>query len=104
MHLDKLNNIRTKVFFTIRYHDVELAESFLRHCPEAEDLEDINAFFHRTLAQLEADTAAQRSVLETCLTQEQWLQRFEHYVLPMLREHRFPPLSGKNVPPLYSAN
>jgi|AntDeeMinimDraft_4_1070355.scaffolds.fasta_scaffold57145_1 hypothetical protein len=102
MNTDHLNNIRVKVFFLIRYHDVELAESFLRHCPEANDLEDINAFFHRTLAQLHVDTSAQRSALETNLTEEQWLQRFEQHVLPLLREYRFPPLSGKNVPSLYS--
>ncbi len=96
------HTIRTKVFYLIRYHDVELAESFLRHCQHANDLEDINAFFHRTLAQMTPDTTAIRSVLETNITEEQWLQRFDQHVLPFLREHRFPPLSGKNVPSLYS--
>jgi hypothetical protein len=94
--------IRTKVFYLIRYHDVELAESFLRHCSEAEDLEDINALFHRILAQYNVDTTHQRSMLESMLTEEQWLQRFEQHVLSLLREHRFPPLSGKNVPTFYS--
>lgn len=94
---------RTALFYLIRWQDVELAEDFARRCDDGTDLTQLNAFFHRILAEYSVDTQMLRRHLDASLDFPSWCQVFETYILPFLRTHRFPPLTAPDVDVLYSA-
>lgn len=94
-------DLRPRVFYLIRAQDVELAEDFVRRCPEVHDLTALNAFFHRTLTQYQDSTTDMRSCLDDTLDMDAWLRMFSSSVLPYLRRHRFPPCTDRNASPFY---
>jgi len=94
-------SIRARVFYMIRHHDVELAETYAHRCPEVNDVTDLNMFFHRIFGQFSECTHHLRSRLDDTLTVDQWLFYFERDILPELRRLRFPACTAKEVPPLY---
>lgn len=93
--------LRARLFYLIRAHDVELAEDFARRCPEVEDLVELNTFFHQILSQYDDNTQSLRQELDDTSDLTRWIQRFETHILPYLRRHRFPPLTGKEVVDIY---
>jgi hypothetical protein len=94
-------DLRPRLFYLIRAQDVELAEDFVRRCPEVYDLTALNAFFHRTLTQYQESTTAMRACLDDTLDMDAWLRMFTSSVLPYLRRHRFPPCTDRNASPFY---
>lgn len=94
-------DLRPRLFYLIRAQDVELAEDFVRRCPEVYDLTALNAFFHRTLTQYVESTTDMRACLDDTLDLEAWLRMFSGSVLPYLRRHRFPPCTDRNASPFY---
>jgi hypothetical protein len=96
-------SLRTRVFYLIRHRDIELAEDFVRRCPEVNDIVELNNFFHRTLSQFEVNTLPAREALIDTPVFEDWARHFEQDVLPVLRNLRFPALTAKIVPPSYQS-
>lgn len=96
------NSLRGRVFYLIRFHDIELAEDFLRRCPDVQSINTLNQFFHRTFNQYTTiDTSALRQALHDQLTIDEWLKAFEALVLPTMRKLRFPPCLDQNSNPFY---
>jgi hypothetical protein len=100
-HRDAPADLRPQVFYLIRAFDVELAEDFVRRCPEVHDLTSLNAFFHRILTQYQDNTANMRALLADDVDLNTWLRMFKENVLPYLRNHRFPPCTDRTASPFY---
>lgn len=97
-------DLRSRVFYLIRLHDVELAESFVRRCPPVSDLVELNTFFHNLLAQYPEGCRDLREHLDDTMHEDVWMQHFEQYILPTLRRKRLPPLTAKVVPDYYQSS
>lgn len=93
--------LRAKVFYLIRRHDIELAETFARRCPEVRDVMELNTFFHHMFSQIENCPVQARQCLNDTMSVDDWLRNFEHDALPVLLRRRFPPFTAKNVPAFY---
>lgn len=95
------DSIRARVFYLIRSRDVELAEDYLRRCPDVKSIQTLNGFFHRTLSQCAFDTQDLRGFLDDTVDLETWCQTFDQQILPTLRRFRFPPFTDKRASPFY---
>lgn len=93
--------LREKVFYVIRRHDIELAETFARRCPEVPDIVALNTFFHCIFSQIEHCPVEARQCLDDTLTEMMWLRQFEQVAIPILIRVRFPPFTAKHVPGFY---
>jgi len=99
-------SISARVFYLIRYHDVELAEDFARRCPHnAQTVKEINQFFHLLLTQYPLDTHAHalRQGLLECTDFDQWAVSFVAQVLPELQRRRLPPCTHLHQPSVYES-
>lgn len=95
--------LRAQVFYLIRRHDVELAETFARRCPEVRDIPELNGFFHQIFSQIESSTLQARACLGDDMSVDDWMRNFETTALPCLQRLRFPPLTAKEVPSFYGS-
>lgn len=85
------NSLVAQTFYLIRSRDVELAEDFLHRCPpEIRTIRELNAFFHRLLAQYHMDTFTIRLSLEDNNDYKDWATTFVAQVLPFFILNRFP--------------
>lgn len=91
----KQPTIKTRVYYTIRFSDVELAENFAARCPEVNNLTELNAFFHTTLSQFPEDTVGLRQYLDDTTDLEEWLRQFKSDILPFMCTSRFPPMTSR---------
>jgi len=94
-------SLRARVFYLIRHHDIELAETFARRCPEVRDLVELNTFFHRIFSQIEGFPVDARACLNDTMNEQDWFRHFEATALPALLRLRFPPFTAKEVPSFY---
>lgn len=86
--------LRSQVFYLIRRFDPELAETFVRRCPNVSDIPELNAFLRLALAQHEADTCRARQYLDDTMEFDAWSEYFIAYVLPVFQQLRFPTLTA----------
>lgn len=100
-HRTESVDLRPRLFYLIRAQDVELAEDFVRRCPEVFDVKSLNAFFHRTLTQYQESTTDMRACLDDTLEMDAWLRMFSAQLLPTLQRRRFPPCTDRNASPFY---
>src|SRR5690554_5657759 len=92
-----------KAFYLIRSRDVELAEDFLQRCPQdIKTIRELNAFFHRILAQYPFDTIQVRIALVDTIDFDEWLVSFVKHVLPFLITHRFSSNTSLRTRSLYA--
>jgi len=97
-------SLQARVFYLIRFHDVELAEDFLRRCPEVNSIEALNHFFHLQMSQYAFNTQQVRMGLVDCDRFEQWSHLFIKEVLPSLMSWRFPPFTQLNTASVYDGH
>lgn len=108
--MDTNLSIRARVFYVIRYHDVELAEDFLSRCYEVQSIAELNQFFRQLMADYRHNTQALTQQFTDGECFESWQQRFVANVLPSLRSWRLPPRAGQRhsiydtSPPQYFDN
>lgn len=96
-------SLQARVFYAIRLHDIELAETFAMRCPSLRDIVDLNTFFHQVLSQYPEDTRGLRQCLDDTMDMETWLRYFTADILPFLRRHRFPPTTHRHAKSFYAA-
>jgi len=89
-------SIRERVFYHVRHHDVELAESLVARCPDVESVTALNRFFRGLLSQYDVDTLPQRQCLDDTLDLERWFHHFDATVLPFMRRQRLPPQTHRH--------
>ena len=89
-------DLREKLFYHIRYHDVELAEGIIVRCPTITNIKELNDFFRVLLSQYEVDTFTLRTVLDDTMDINRWFYYFDTEILPVLRVNRLPPLTHKS--------
>lgn len=90
-------------FYLIRSRDVELAEDFLRRCPrDIRSIRELNAFFHRILAQYPCDTFHLRVKLVDDKDFAAWAGVFVNDILPFIRLNRFPANTSQRAASYYS--
>lgn len=94
-----MDDIRSRVSYSIRRHDIELAETFVRCCPVVSTVPELNRFFHTILTQYPKPLLKERLCLDDELPFDHWLRHFESAILPTLVTLRFPPVL---LTPLYA--
>lgn len=93
--------LKGRLFYVIRFHDIELAEDFIRRCPDVTSVRELNQFFHGLLSQYNHDTAALRALLQNGENFDYWQCQFVDNILPSLKAWRFPAMTQRNIRPIY---